>query len=297
MITRRKILIGGAAMAAPIVLGGAASAIAIRNNKAYQDPIVVSHVMLMPQWPQDLNLTVAFLSDIHLGLAMNAPRLANTFHMVNALNADLVLLGGDYFDGSQSRWNEPAREEDLRSIASLRAPAIGVPGNHDWKFGLDTVKSAFARANLPLLQNQSTFIQKGGRRVWIAGLDSQWGKSATFFGGRENHANVKDAFRNIPLGEPTIVLMHEPDAFHALPAQAQACFAGHTHGGQIQIGKAKPLTWLSWQFTSGLIYGHAYSHDLKRQIIVSSGLGCSRVPVRTLAPEIMHVILRGMKPV
>ena len=65
--------------------------------------------------------------------------------------------------------------------------------------------------------------------------------------------------------------------------------AGHTHGGQIRI----PFIWP--HFVPSM-YGarYAYGHIVEggRHMLVSGGLGCTKVPLRLgVPPEIVHLEL------
>ena len=89
--------------------------------------------------------------------------------------------------------------------------------------------------------------------------------------------------------DPVILLVHEPDIFTAVPARVALTIAGHTHGGQIRLPLMPPL-WIPSAYGARFAYGHIVEDG--RHMIVSSGLGCSGVPVRLgVPPEIVRITL------
>ena len=86
-----------------------------------------------------------------------------------------------------------------------------------------------------------------------------------------------------------ILLAHEPDIFTAVPPRVALTLAGHTHGGQIVLPFMPPL-WTPSEYGARFAYGHIVEQG--RHMIVSGGLGCSKVPLRLgVPPEIVRVTL------
>ena len=81
-----------------------------------------------------------------------------------------------------------------------------------------------------------------------------------------------------------LMLVHEPDTFTFMPPQVDLMFAGHTHGGQIRL----PLfgTVDMGPFMNAHLRGHFTEGG--KQLIVSSGVGTTGVPLRIgVPPEIV----------
>jgi len=77
----------------------------------------------------------------------------------------------------------------------------------------------------------------------------------------------------------------------ALPIEARVALtlAGHTHGGQIVLPFLPPL-WVPSEYGARFAYGHVVEQG--RHMIVSGGLGCSKVPLRFgVPPEIVRITL------
>ena len=80
----------------------------------------------------------------------------------------------------------------------------------------------------------------------------------------------------IPEGEPTLLLAHEPDIFPRVPGRVSLTLSGHTHGGQISL-----FGWRPWAASLGSRRFPAGHYNVEgRELIVSRGLGCSVIPVR-----------------
>jgi hypothetical protein len=87
-----------------------------------------------------------------------------------------------------------------------------------------------------------------------------------------------------------VVLMHSPDGVRAIGDRAfHLALCGHTHGGQVRLPWGPPLIVprgrLSRRYASGRFELGA------RTLLVSHGVGCSGVPVRTFAPPEVHLCL------
>jgi uncharacterized protein len=85
-----------------------------------------------------------------------------------------------------------------------------------------------------------------------------------------------------------VLMAHEPDVFPNVPPRVALTVSGHTHGGQVRLAGFSPVV--------PSIYGnrYAYGHVVEdgRHLIVSGGLGCSRLPIRLgVPPEIVSIEL------
>ena len=127
-----------------------------------------------------------------------------------------------------------------------------------------------------------------GRRFWLAGLGDQ----LAHYLGPSRFRGVDDlpgTLAKVCSDDPVILLAHEPDIFPQVPKRVALTLAGHTHGGQLNlplIGRRLAPT----SFGERFAYGHVV--EQRRHMIVSGGLGCSKVPLRFNAPpEIVRVTL------
>jgi predicted MPP superfamily phosphohydrolase len=83
---------------------------------------------------------------------------------------------------------------------------------------------------------------------------------------------------------PVILLAHEPDIFPEVPDRISLTLSGHTHAGQVNLFGWTPV--VPSHFGCRYVYGHIVEQG--RHLIVSSGLGYSKLPIRfNTVPEIV----------
>jgi uncharacterized protein len=221
--------------------------------------------------PAELDgLTILHLSDFHLGtVSLNGWALEQALRWVEEDSIDLVLLTGDLL--SRARAELRLR----RAVARLRARygVYSVLGNHD-------VEAARSALGSGLLENRSVTLEIAGKRVLLAGGDSD-----PDWKGRDL-ARLADSSADL-----SIFLFHYPDVTQWLPPRSyDLIVAGHLHGGQIclptPLGKLR-LEHLRAHHWEGL-------HDTPAGMLhVSRGIGTSFVPFRFLArPEATKLVLR-----
>ncbi|MEN8150929.1 MAG: metallophosphoesterase, partial [Planctomycetota bacterium] len=112
-------------------------------------------------------------------------------------------------------------------------------------------------------------LERNGDRFWLAGIDNL-GR------GTADVPAALDGWRN---GEPAVLISHEPDAFEdAAAAGVELTLSGHTHGGQIVLGRRPPVRhtehgWWCGRYERG-----------DSVLFVSRGVGYSMIPVRIGSP-------------
>jgi hypothetical protein len=238
-------------------------------------------------WPSSCNeLKVAMLSDLHVGAPyFDIPKLEKIVRLVNKANPDVVLLGGDFliqsvFGGSFVN-PEPIAEELGKLEAKLGV--YSVLGNHDWWFDGQRVKSALEDAGIPVLEDEAIEVEFQECRFWLVGIGDYW----------ERAHDVGKAFSAVLNDAPVLVLTHNPDVFMDLPSRALLTFAGHTHGGQVNLPFLGPLVTMS-QYGQRFAIGHIKENG--KHLFVSPGLGTSIYPIRfRVPPEISFIVLRTSK--
>jgi predicted MPP superfamily phosphohydrolase len=86
------------------------------------------------QIQQDFNIpqysNAVFISDSHLGNIVNNSRLKGIVDKINALNPDIVFLGGDLIDDNIEPYIEQNMAETFKKINS-RYGVYAVLGNHE----------------------------------------------------------------------------------------------------------------------------------------------------------------------
>jgi predicted MPP superfamily phosphohydrolase len=220
---------------------------------------------------------------------MPVGRIEGIVARMNALKPDITVLLGDYVNALRPRYYSKLVPvvDWAAALGHLRAPlgVYAVLGNHDWWAGeAGSIRRAFEKNAIHLLENEAVMASGGGAVFWIAGLGDQLVY--------HDHGvdDLAKTLGKISGGAPVILAAHEPSIFNRLPSRVTLTLAGHTHGGQVYVPFAgRPA--LSEEMAR---YAHGHIVEHGRHMIVSSGLGLSGWPVRFLVPpEIVVVTLKN----
>lgn len=233
-------------------------------------------------WPAALDgLRVALVSDLHVG-SPHVPleRLTAIVHAVNALRADLILLGGDFLVAGVLGGRFIPPHLLVERLAKLQAPlgTYAVLGNHDRKRGRAPASlAAFAGGHPRLIENEAVRLTRHGAAFWLIGLSEL----------KYGTPDIPGTLARVTDDAPVIALTHNPDLFPLLPPRVALTFAGHTHTGQVRL----PL--IGAPYTSSR-HGQRYARGLVReagkQLYVTAGIGTSLLPVRFNAPPEIAVL-------
>ena len=266
---------------------------------------VARYHLLPPKWPADFQLKIAVIADLHAcDPWMSLEHIEAIVERTNALDADLIVMLGDYVAGHRHVRRFIPAGEWASVLAGLRAP-LGVHailGNHDWwddkavqreGEGTTAARRALEAAGIPVYENDAQRLSKAGRPFWLAGLGDQLAylparrfRPVRRIGVDDLAATLKKVTDDAPL----ILPAHEPDVAVRVPSRVALQLSGHTHGGQVRLFGWSPVS------PSGqrLSYGHI---RMNCDVIVSGGLGCSIMPFRLgVPPEIGLVTLGGPGP-
>ena len=274
---------------------------------------VTTYAFDPPRWPSGLKLRLAVLADLHVCEPwMSIERVDEIVRQTNDLGADAILLLGDYVVGhGLGKISEPVTVGGwATSLSRLHAPlgVHAVLGNHDWwdqrevqekRKGPTRAGLALQAVGIPVYENDALRLEKGGKPFWLAGLGDQWAfwprdedYDEFVEHGKMAYVGVDDlpaTMARITDDAPVILMAHEPDIFPHVPDRVALTISGHTHGGQIRIFGYAPI--VPSKFGSRYAYGHIVEDG--RHLIVSGGLGCSRLPVRVGSPPEIVVIELG----
>ncbi len=218
-------------------------------------------------------LRIVFASDFHLQ-ARTPGRIMEKFaDKVNALEADLVLIGGDIVEGGNTPDDKLAHEAAQFQRIKSTYGVFGVLGNHD-SFGGDRA-SFFEKAGIRMLRDEFLRIDAA---VYLAGrLDARSRR------GGPPRKSIDELLAPVPEDLPIILLDHRPTDLENLGrSRADVQISGHTHNAQIF-----PLNFIARKEYE-LAWG--YKKKGNAHLVVSTGVQGWGPPVRTAgASEIVLV--------
>ncbi len=278
--SRREFLAHTAAFA-PVLVAGAGSAYSAATLSALS---VRELEIGIPSLPSALDgLSIAHVSDTHLGRFTDAATFRRIVAAVNTLDADLVVHTGDLINDDQSHL--PMACELLRQMRSRHGTFL-CEGNHDHIGGRERFQSYMRQQRMPIAINELTGVTINGQPIEILGLP--WTR-----GGRTNGTDaviaegVTSLARRRSTGAFAILLAHHPHAFDsAVENQIPLTFGGHTHGGQMNLTSDIGFGRAMYRYWSGL-YSRNDCHT-----VISNGAG-NWFPLRINAPaEIPRIVLR-----
>ncbi|QIA06284.1 metallophosphoesterase [Draconibacterium halophilum] len=226
-------------------------------------------------------ITVAHLSDIHIGHFWGPKTLQKIVDKTNAQHPDVVFITGDLFDG-KIRLNS----ESLEPLKHLNAPVYFVEGNHDGYSGAKEVKQNLREIGVAVLENEVTHFNQ----IQIIGLDHMRADNGDQeIPERKNRPSIRSVLDELNLfpGKPTVLLHHSPDGIEfANQHGVDLYLAGHTHNGQL----------FPFNFVVGMIYKYNKGlGDYKgTRIYTSQGVGTFGPPMRVGTKS--EIVLLKLKP-
>ena len=238
-------------------------------------------------------LRVALLSDLHHGPLIGLRQVRGWIDKAMSLQADVVLLLGDFVDLDLGSAMPGAFLDEL---ARLRAPlgVWGVWGNHDYaSFGRkDPAPSA---PDWPSIRERFA-AELGARGIQILREEGVLLRPDVFLGGVDDlyfgQPDAAMALRHAPAGAARVMMSHNPDYLAHAPPRFDLMLSGHTHGGQVRLPLVGALVVPS-QYGQRFAQGWITSGDLRG--FVSRGLGLTTLPFRNLCPS--EIVLLDLSPV
>ena len=200
--------------------------------------------------PLERPLKIVMLSDLHAGFHNRRTEVARWVNMINAEQADLILIAGDLIDGNVRPLQAQGTAEELHR---LNAPTMACLGNHEYITGIDKALDLLNQTGISILRDDTVSI--GG--VTIVGREDR----SSF-----RRKSMEQLLEGVNRDNYIILLDHQP--YHLEEAESNGVdlqLSGHTHRGQVW-----PLNWVTramYECDYGLLKRG------KTDYYVSSGMG------------------------
>lgn len=236
------------------------------------------YISQMP--PQFKNLKIAFASDFHYSPSQSGLSL-RAVKKLNALGADIIILGGDY-----GRTPEDAAAF-FRSMPRLSAHigVFAVLGESDSSGEMPTdVIAAMKEAGIIPLVNAYECIKIGNHSLYVAGLDD-------YDSGR---CSPDAIVSHVQPQDTVIVACHTPSALPFLQTSQSSShwydvlLCGHTHGAQVRLGSLALLPELVEDIPPR--YYSGFLEENRAALLISNGVGYTRLPARLFATPQIHLL-------
>src|SRR6266851_2527032 len=281
-ITRRSLVRRAGFVATAIVLSAGSGAL----STALDEPVIEYVDIRMPRLPQAFDgFRIVQLSDFHYDPFFDDSIIQSAVAKTNELKPDLVVLTGDYVTQHKlygRRQSAHVAEPCGRLLQGIRSRlgTFAVLGNHDVMTDPNFVTATLGSNGVRVLRNVSVPFERERTRIWLAGVDDVL----------EKHNDLDQTLKNIPSGESTIVLVHEPDYADVVSRrQVDLQLSGHSHGGQVR------LPFIGAPYLPPLARKYPWALRKVRNLLLytNRGLGTIGVPLRlNCPPEITVVTLR-----
>ena len=242
--------------------------------------------------------TMLYASDIDLCGVNTADKAGALFQQLQALQPDLLILGGDYTSKPLLEvLNRPGNDAECQAsqiqsrtsfyyyIRAFDAPlgkfAIAAPEDPDW----ENLRSVLQEVGVRPLINDRTALRVGSDTLWLAGVSAE-------------RASLNSAGSAFSRDDCVLVAAYSPTVLPILTtseardggAWVDLALCGHTHGGQIRLFGRTVLALDSREQR----YPSGWRVDAGFPTLVTTGVGCEGVNIRLgTEPEVWLITLRA----
>lgn len=265
----------------PLVRGSLASMLSLVPRNEMTKLSVTSKSLAIPSLHSRLDgLTIAHLSDLHFTGRLSRKYFEFVIERVNEMKPDLILVTGDIVDKDECVVWIP---ETLGRLHA-RCGKFFVLGNHDKRVAdVAGLRRAITDCGFTDLGSRWEYALIDGWKVLFAGNERPWFGSTPDVPHRSADRDGTPILR--------VLLSHSPDQIPwARRHNFDLMFAGHTHGGQIQLPVIGPIVAPSRfgvKYASGVFYESPTLMHVSRGV---SGLDPIRI---NCLPEVTKITLRA----
>ncbi len=169
------------------------------------------------------HLTIAQISDVHLGLIIRCDRLVGILEKVKAAKPDIFISTGDLVD---AQINHLSGLRELLQDISAKYGKFAITGNHEYYAGIETAVEFTKQAGFTMLRGEAKDIGP----IVIAGVDDRTAvqvHEAKPVSDREALAGTDRSKKFV------LFLKHQPHPDPDAIGMYDLMLSGHTHKGQI----------------------------------------------------------------
>lgn len=223
---------------------------------------------------------LAFISDLHYKSLFQEKELKHLVQLLQELQPDALLIGGDMHEGCQ--YVAPLME----ALEQVKTPlgSYAALGNNDYESCYEDVVREMTRRRIQVLEHKVATLRRKGSRILVAGVRNPFDLAQ----------NGQSPTLKLSAADFVILLVHTPDyAEDVSIANTDLLLAGHTHGGQVTLFGYAPIVPSRYgqRFLTGLKYNSAHI-----PMIVTNGIGTSQKPIRLGAPaEVVMITLHRLR--
>ncbi|MEI9918303.1 MAG: metallophosphoesterase [Bacteroidota bacterium] len=293
-ITRSEFLTKAALVATAVPFGAMTYGIISGAHDYRVRKVTVS----LPNLPKSFDgIRIGQVSDIHSGSFWNKTAVKGGVEMMINEKPDIIFFTGDLVNDHSDEV-----KEYVPIFEKLKAPlgVFSTTGNHDYGDYVSWSSAEVKRENFrnlvkahremkyDILMNENRFIELGGEKIAILGIEN-WGA-----GRFTKYGKIDSAYRGTEEAAVKLLLSHDPSHWDAQVRPSfpdiDLVFAGHTHGFQfgVEIGNFK---WSPSQYVYKQWAG-LYQQG-KQYLYVNRGFGYLGYPGRIgMPPELTIVELK-----
>jgi predicted MPP superfamily phosphohydrolase len=224
-------------------------------------------------------VTIAQISDVHLGLIVRCDRLVAMLEAVKAAKPDIFIVTGDLVDAQINHL--PGLRELLQEVPAQYGK-FAITGNHEYYAGIDTALEFIRHSGLTVLRGESRDLGV----IQIAGVDDR----AAIQTNSGTPAPDRVALARTDRTKKFVLfLKHQPHPDPDAIGMYDLMLSGHTHKGQIW-----PFTYVSKK--AHPLHSGLYDVGKGSVVYTSRGTGTWGPPIRFLSSPEVTVIELVRKP-
>ena len=272
----------------------------------YKIPAVYTYSLAVEDLAPELEgYKIVQITDLHIGPILKRDFLQGVVERINAENPDLVVITGDFVDGSVANL-----KDEFLPLKDIKAKdgVLAVTGNHEYYSGVNSWVRTWEQMGVQFLKNESVLISRANAEskdpdraaILVSGVPDHHGAA---FGEEDpdfelalRQLRARFGHNEVPAVSAAasasfrLLMAHEPPIVTQNP-EADLILTGHTHGGTMFF-----LQPLIAHFNAGYVSG-MYQVNPRTKLYVSNGTGIwSGFSCRVLVPsEITTFVLEVAK--